>query len=63
MINADEFCPYEKIGIGLCRKCLCGSSYHGCARYKYADVKGIHNVPEYVGVLDHGRLLELSGVN
>jgi hypothetical protein len=58
-MHSDEFCPYAKIGTGLCRKCLCGENYQGCARYKYSNVKGPQNVPEYVGVLDHGILLEL----
>jgi hypothetical protein len=60
MINADEFCPYTKIGTGACRKCLCGANYAGCARYKYSNVRGPENTPDFVGVLDHGRLLELS---
>lgn len=56
-------CPYKKLALGKCKGCKIGDSYLGCARYKYADVKGIHNVPECVGVLDHGRLLELKETN
>ena len=53
-------CPYKRIGIGNCNDCIVGENYKGCARYKYAGVRGIDNTPEHVGVLDQGRLLELS---
>jgi hypothetical protein len=59
----SDSCPYKKIGTGKCHDCQIEDGYHGCARYKYANVKGIQSVPEYVGRLDHGRLLELKDAN
>jgi hypothetical protein len=53
-------CPYKNIGTGKCLDCQIEHGYHGCARYKYASVRGIGNTPEYVGVMDQGRLLELN---
>lgn len=53
-------CPYRSFGKGICHDCFVDpGAYGGCARYKYANITGPHNLPDYVGVLDQGRLLEL----
>jgi hypothetical protein len=56
---SEEKCPYENIGNSHCHDCVVGDAYGGCAIYKYSNVRGPQNVPEWVGVLDQGRLLEL----
>jgi hypothetical protein len=52
-------CPYWKMAVGTCKNCTIEESYEGCAIYRYAGVTGIFNVPDYVGVLDHGRVDEV----
>lgn len=54
-----NMCPYQSMGNGICKTCPAGDAYPGCARYKYANVQGVRGLPDYIGILDHGRVLEL----
>ncbi len=49
-------CPYKNIA---CPGCHVEDSYPGCARYKLATFRGIEIVPNDLGILDHGRVLEI----
>ncbi len=46
-------CPYN------CPNCHVEESYPGCAGYQLATFRGIEVVPDNLGILDHGRVLEI----